>query len=250
MGMLLDRLYKAVSADDFLVFSRSFQEIEWVIEAGIHDATDTVKLILSLRPNYYVGCEPDPEAFESAKINLNNHELPCAIEILPVALTERRGFVTLQTPTQFGDGNTQVKQDKDGNTIGIPLAELLLERGNGGLLWLDVEGHSAHVLKGAGETWNKFILMKIEIQMHDIHSNRVRDFLTVHKLVKKSFYLVRAPIHPGYFGDVVYLRKDVAKFRHRLISHLLISIFFFLHKTLYPLIGKPKVTIWIIHLKV
>jgi FkbM family methyltransferase len=245
MGLLLNGLYKVVSADDFLDFSQSFQKIEWVIEAGIHDAADTVKLILSLRPNHYVGCEPDSEAFESAKNNLNyfnNHELSCVIEILPVALTERRGFVTLQTPTQFGDGNTQVKQDKDGKTLGIPLAELLLETSNDGLLWLDVEGHSAQVLKGAGETLNKFVLMKIEIQMHDIDSNRVRDFPTVHKLVKRSFYLVRAPIHPGYFGDVVYLRKEAAKFRHRLISYPLTLLFFFLHKTVYPLIGKPKVT--------
>lgn len=82
--------------------------------------------------------------------------------------------------------------------------------------------------------------MKIEVQMHNYKKHMPQDAFILHKLLKDTHVLVRAPLHPGIFGDVVYIRKDCARLVDWFIGIHVTMLFNFVHIILYPLLKKPN----------
>jgi hypothetical protein len=110
-----------------------------------------------------------------------------------------------------------------------------------GLLWLDVEGHAIQALSGATKTLRKITLAKIEIQMHDMSPGRNADLFSVMKIMKLSGLIpIYGPLHPGYFGDVIFIQSDEIGFKLKIRSVLIRSQMRFLHRFIYILLKKPK----------
>ena len=143
----------------------------------------------------------------------------------------------------FGLGISQISNDPSSQGLTIYshlLDDYLHTMNNKGLLWLDVEGHSFNALNGSKVNLTKFIICKIEVQTHTIDSSKIQDAFRIHKLMNKDFILIRAPLQPGYFGDLVYLRKDKISMSIWVFGKAITTLFFLLHKIIYPLLRKPK----------
>jgi hypothetical protein len=106
---------------------------------------------------------------------------------------------------------------------------------------LDVEGHAVSALSGMRETLQQVIIAKIEIQMHDMSLRKKSDYRKVLTILQNvELFPISTPIHPGYFGDMIFVRKDALSISMRLKSLLLRKQMIFLHTFLYPLLRKPK----------
>jgi FkbM family methyltransferase len=243
MGVLLNKIYDRYSAKDFLFLANKIKDIEWVVEAGVHDGTDTEILLNTFDVKLYLAFEPDPTAFAIAEAKLRNNKLKRNIKLIPVALSDRSQFNKIVSPNGFGLGISQISNDP--SSQGVTIYSDLLDNylgtmNNKGLLWLDVEGHSLNALNGSKANLTKFMICKIEVQTHAIDSTKIQDAFKIHKLMYKNFILIRAPLQPGYFGDLVYIRKDKISLNLWVFGKVITTLFFLLHKIIYPLLGKPK----------
>lgn len=243
MGSLLNRIYEKYSAKDFILLAKKLDTIEWIVEAGIHDGTDTEILLKTFDVNHYFAFEPDPAAFAFADAKLSEERSKHNLMLLPIALSDRKHIIKMVSPKGFGLGISQITNDPHSQGVLIQsdlLDNYLASMNNNGLLWLDVEGHSISALNGSIRNLNKFVICKIEAQTHTIDSRKEQDAFRVHKLMRKNFLLIRAPLYPGYFGDLVYLRKDQASMVPWISSKALTVVFYALHRIIYPLLKKPK----------
>jgi len=243
MGTILNKIYERYSARDFLFLAKEMKSIEWIVEAGVHDGTDTEILLNTFEVKKYLAFEPDPAAFAMAEKKLSNNKLKKNINFYPVALSDQSKLIKIVSPNGFGLGISQISNDpsSQGLTIYSDLLDNYLgSMNNKGLLWLDVEGHSFSALNGSKVNLTKFVICKIDVQTHTIDSTKMQDAFQIHKLMYKSFILIRAPLQPGYFGDLVYLRKDKISINIWVLGKTLTALFFLLHKIIYPLLGKPK----------
>jgi hypothetical protein len=116
-----------------------------------------------------------------------------------------------------------------------------LDLSYGGLLWLDVEGHATSALRGASKNLRYIAAAKVEIQMHDMNDALMADYHEVNNIMLSSgLFPVRAPIFPGFFGDVIYLNKRELSLGDKIWSYTLRLQMWLLHDFVYPLLGKPK----------
>ena len=104
MGARLNRFYQLVSADDFLEIAESLPRIEWVVEAGVHDAADTVEIYKRIKPREYIGFEPDLVAHLRAVKRLEESHLKEKVSLFQMALSDKEESISLVTPTSLGAG--------------------------------------------------------------------------------------------------------------------------------------------------
>lgn len=238
---LLNSYYSMVGNSDVLnVAVRFGMKIEWVVEAGCHDGTDTLMINSKLNPTQIYAFEPDPSAFARAKTlfeaNLNN------VSLFPFGLSNEKRVLYFKFPDNgAGTGLTILSTDGD---VSVPVErfdDVVQGLSFGGLLWLDVEGHAVKALQGAGDMLSLLSLAKIEVQMHDMNDLRREDFFEVYRIMNlaglKPLY---APIHPGYFGDVVFVHKKFLTRIQVFYSRFLYLQMLLLHKVVYPRLGKPS----------
>lgn len=110
-----------------------------------------------------------------------------------------------------------------------------------GMLWLDVEGVPHVVLEGATATLKNIAIAQIEVEMHKMSNFRTGSLTQVHKIMRSSnFKLYRAPIHTGFFGDVIYIRKEELSNFEKFQSSILTLSMYLLRKVIYPSLKKPK----------
>ena len=249
MGKMLNRIYRELSNRGVLsIVEKRNLVIDWVIEAGCHDGTDTLKFLEIPSVKKIYAFEPDEVAAEKAKEKFKLHG--DRVEIRRLALMDQPGFIEIKSPTgEFGDGNSIVSkiesdnQDIYNNRNYLKCSNLDTELQNlngNGLIWLDVEGSAAQVLAGATRILSSVSLIQVEVELHN-SNNRKADIVKVDRLLKNSeFSLIYAPIHPGYFGDAVYLKTAHLSLIERLRSDLIKSLYFLLHLVIYPALGKPR----------
>ena len=107
------------------------------------------------------------------------------------------------------------------------------------LLWLDVEGHTLQALQGMQRALSNVVLAKIEVQLHTRNEDFKKDLFEVMKIMKKASLIpIYGPIHPSYFGDVIFVHRENAPIKFKIRSKILITHFFLLHKVAYPALGK------------
>jgi hypothetical protein len=157
----------------------------------------------------------------------------------------------MRTPSgNAGDGNSIFSFHKEINSIlensesvlsCTSLDAEVLPVSNNGLLWLDVEGVPHVVLEGAKSTLDCISIAQIEVEMHRMSEYRGASFVKVHKIMRAAnFELYRAPLHPGYFGDVIYIKRNRLSLVRIISSRILVIFMFTLHGFLYPVLDKPR----------
>jgi FkbM family methyltransferase len=242
MGKILDLVYDKFSAKDFLILGKKLCDIGWIIEAGVHDGADTQVLLNTFTVKHYFGFEPDPSAFRIANSKLSG-VLTNTVVIIPIALSDTKKQQKIIASTGFGLGISQISDDLslEGYIVQSDLLDNFLgPMDDRGLLWLDVEGHTIKVLNGSKFSLRKFMICKIEVITHTIDVNKKSDAFLIHKIMQQDFILIRAPLQPSYFGDLVYLRKDLIPIKLWFTGKVVTVLFIFLHKFVYPILKIPK----------
>lgn len=247
MGKILDKFYAQFANPGVLnIITKRKISIDWAIEAGCHDGSDTLQIAKLPYIQRIYAFEPDPIAAAIAQAKFN--KLSGLVKLLPFALWSTPGFVEMLSPTGLlGDGNSifrfHGKFEESQNLNAIPCTTLDLEinaNSGNGLLWLDVEGVPHFVLEGSIETLKCVVIAQIEVEMHKMSDYRNESFTEVHKIMRRSnFKLYKAALHPGFFGDVIYLKADKLSKQERLICVLLTLLVKFLHSAIYPIMNKP-----------
>ncbi len=238
----LEKYYKFWSEIPLIRITKTYKlEIDWIVEAGCHDGSDTSELSKLFNPTQIFAFEPDPVAYYKAKERLNANSLS-NISLFHEGLGEENStkFLNFQSVGK-GMGSTFLSEEGVEKVSVCRLDDKLPSSlGDGGLLWLDVEGHTLKALNGMRKTIPKFRIAKVEIQLHTRDFNFVRDFAEVIAVFKDAgLVALYGPLHPGYFGDVIFIRKVDLGLTGRLRSVLLTTQIRILHTYIYPALGKP-----------
>jgi FkbM family methyltransferase len=249
MGKILDWFYSSFANPGLLsVAQKRKLDFQWVVEAGCHDGTDTLKFLEVPNILRIYAFEPDEVAANKSEAKFKSHG--DRVELRRLALMDKPGFVDISTPTgEFGDGNTIVGNFRsEKSELGSDIRYLrcsnldteLKDLNGSGLLWLDVEGAAAKVLTGATKVLTSINLIQVEVELHN-SKYRKTDFSNVNQILRKSeFSLICAPLHPGYFGDTVYIKTEFLSTYEKLRSHTLNVAYLLLHLIIYPVLGKPR----------
>jgi FkbM family methyltransferase len=223
-------------------------DVEFLIEAGCHDGTDTLKFVSDRRFKKIYAFEPDSEAFELARLRLANFLDIVTLKSV-VLMDQAREVIAHPLDGNFGTGSTifnsfleSSDQDTSRVMFAMPMDEVIPRDLSGkGALWLDVEGAGLLVLRGSRRILRQIAIAQIEVEMHNQSTKRLKNYLGIVRLMKDNdFYLVGAPLHPGYFGDVLFLSKGEVGFFIRLKSYCLQVLFITLHAFIYPMLRKPR----------
>jgi FkbM family methyltransferase len=249
MGNTFNEFYNAFSNPGLLaVAQKRLIDYQWVVEAGCHDGTDTLKFLEMPNVLKVYAFEPDEVAAKKAEAKFKSHGE--RVKLHRLALMDRPGFIDVSSPTgEFGDGNSIVgnfRSDESELDSGIKYlrcsnldSELKDLTGNG-ILWLDVEGAAAKVLTGAASVLKSISLIQVEVELHN-SKYRKADFSHVNRILSKSkFSLIYAPLQPGFFGDAVYIKAEFLGTFEKLRSRALIAAYLVLHLLIYPVLGKPR----------
>ncbi len=129
-----------------------------VLDIGANIGTVALPLV---REGWFpaaVAVEPEPRNFRLLSDNIRLNGLGGRIQALNIALSDHEGTIRLQlSADNFGDNRIVVGEAEAGwETVDVPvrrLDDVLKDRGiapkDVGLIWMDVQGHEYHVLKGA-----------------------------------------------------------------------------------------------------
>jgi FkbM family methyltransferase len=247
MGTVLEKLYARVAGPSLFEIIPAYSiEVSWGIEAGCHDGSDSLLMIEKLGLEKLYAFEPDAEARAKAE-TLLFPKYTDVVELSPKGLSSSDGMAQLEDNGNPGGGISQVVKTVKSNAPEklihlIRLDDLgVFQNFRGGLLWLDVEGHATEVLKGARETLLSITIAKIEVQLHDMGFGRAKDAFQVVSILKTAGLIpIYLPIHPGYFGDIIFVRKTNLSHFLILKSQLKVLLFTSLHNYIYPLLKKPR----------
>ena len=255
VGKYLNKFYGLVSNPGLLHYvSSNDLDISWLIEAGCHDGTDTLRFLSDQRFKKIFAFEPDPVSFELASQNLADHG--DRVTLQKIALMDKQISVKAH-PSEglFGSGSTifvpvlgaEKKHFSDSNhapenniTVSYLDKEIPKLRGEGAL-WLDVEGSAVPVLQGASRVLKQIAIAQIEIDMHTQSKERLKNYRAILNLMKaEGFSLIAAPLHPGYFGDALFIKLKQRSVPLRAKSLLLFYTTIILHSMIYPLLNRPE----------
>ena len=238
----LDWYYKVISATDLrAIANRHSIEIGWIVEAGCHDGTDTLILLQEFPNSKIVAFEPDP--ISRSKADERFKTLPKEqVELHPFGLSNEESAKFLNYVDNLkGNGTSSISESGIDGVQTVTLDAFRSFPSNGGLLWLDVEGHAVNALLGMVETLKGIDLAKIEIQMHQKSSQRKQDYLEVlGMMAERGLIPTHVPLHPGFFGDIYFVRRELVGTSTRIRAYLLTFQMKMLHGLIYPLLGKPS----------
>lgn len=239
---ILDWYYRKIGNGKLDKIAKDYSlKITWIIEAGCHDATDTLELIENFKDARVYAFEPDPVSRAKAEEKLASVQ-DLNAELHPFGLSNERTKKYLNYSfNERGSGTTSISDD------GVDIVELITLDGfmdfpsNRGLLWLDVEGHAVEALDGMRGTLRGIDLAKIEVQMHQISNQRPQDYAKVIKIMNEAGLIPsHVPLQPGFFGDIYFIRRGQVGWLIKVKSQILISQMRILHECVYPMLKKPK----------
>ncbi len=134
-----------------------------VVEIGASVGNHTVEFVGRYGARNVVAIEPDPPNCTLVRQNLLANQVSEQVSLLQVALSDRDGVVELETsPTNSGGHQVLVPGAAvDGfpgrlDTISVPAARFdslvasgEIDLASTALVWMDAQGHEAHILRGA-----------------------------------------------------------------------------------------------------
>ena len=238
----LDWYYNVIGTADLRVIANAHSiEIGWIVEAGCHDGTDTLNLLQNFPNSKIITFEPDPISRSKAEERFGT--IPKGqVELHPFGLSNEESIKFLSYVENLkGNGTTSISENGIDGVQTVTLDAFRSFPANGGLLWLDVEGHAVNALLGMVTTLRGIDLAKIEIQMHQKSIQRQQDYLEVIDIMAEAGLVpTHVPLQPGFFGDIYFVRKELLGTSSKIRANLLIFQMKLLHGLIYPLLGKPS----------
>jgi FkbM family methyltransferase len=198
-------------------------EIDCIIEAGCHDGTDTILLEEFFKPRKYLAFEPDATARNRAVALLEQHNKPL-IQVFDFGLSDKDSLGFLKYEAEgAGSGSSHFRNSGEEPVEVRAFDEYFQINNHKGLLWLDVEGHTTQALLGMQAALGNIFLARIEVQLHTRSEDFKQDYEKVLKLMKEaSLVPIYGPIHPGFFGDLIFIKSTDAGIFDRARSKLLL----------------------------
>jgi FkbM family methyltransferase len=232
-------------------------KIDFVIEAGAHEGSDTL-LLSNLNGVKKVYCfEPNPFSFNilQSKISRQSEK---NIEISNLGLFDKNMKANLFFP-KIDLGGFQEKQagtssllknwaKSDGEFIEVELVSLdnFLKSdldfkstffNLSGLLWLDVEGSALLALKGMERTLSRVNVAKIELE-YGIQKGQwdERNLFKIIKFMKqRGFSPYAGYLHPLTRGDLLFIRSNKLGIKDKLKTFTYCSLLHLFYGFIYPL---------------
>ena len=216
-------------------------DIDWILEAGCHDGSDSIELFKNLKPKRYLAFEPDEVARAKASRLFAEKRIK-EIELYPLGLSDTDGSKFLKYEAEGkGSGSTHFSASSGDVVDVVEFDEHFQVEESSGLLWLDVEGHAFQALTGMTKSLRKITLARVEVQLHKRDEDFCQDFIEIVRLMEQvSFIPIFGPVYPGYFGDIIFIKLNLATRRDKTRSKLLKLQMNILHLFLYPRINKPS----------
>tara|TARA_Y100001968_G_C19397892_1_gene739347 strand:- start:772 stop:1611 length:840 start_codon:yes stop_codon:yes gene_type:complete len=138
----------------------NFKEDDIIIDCGANSGDLFIELSNYIKPNNYIGIEPNPSDFEVLKLNCPK------TTIVNKALGEKNSFLDFFIATSKGDSSIIRPKDyeKQIKIASIRLDELLtmMKIKKVKLLKLEAEGYEPEILLGAGDKINIFEYIAID----------------------------------------------------------------------------------------
>ncbi len=149
-----------------------------VVNVGANIGTVAVPLVKHFGFAHGVACEPEPANFDLLRLNILANGLEDRIEAVRAAVGTSESEVEFGVFADRSGKHMVVRDDRlrsrftdhegrriltvPGATLDGLLAERQVDPGVVGLVWVDTQGHEAHVLRGASELLDRPVPMLIE----------------------------------------------------------------------------------------
>jgi FkbM family methyltransferase len=166
------RFFRSQKSSDLLVLRRACERLDprgVFVDVGANIGTTTLPSLRYFERALAVEAEPGNAALLRANVALNR--MDDRVTICEVACSSEGGEVELRLSADKHGGHA-VRPAKPGSEMltvpAVTLDELLAAHGVAvnlvGLLWMDLGGHEAHVLQGAGTVLDASVPLVVEIR--------------------------------------------------------------------------------------
>ncbi len=169
-----------------------------VLEVGANIGSHTVEWLRHYGADSVVAVEPNPDNCELLRQNVLANGLSDRVTVLPIALSDHEGMVSLElSATNSGDhrvrveGTTANGAESRRPTIEVRAATLdslageELDLARIGLLWMDAQGHEAHILHGARQVLESDIPIMMEYWPYGLR--RAGGLELLHRLIAEHY---------------------------------------------------------------
>jgi FkbM family methyltransferase len=171
------------------------------IDVGANIGTSTITAMKVLGAERAVAIEPAPDNFALLQCNLIINQLASRVHAVPVALSDRAGKAMLElSETNSGDHRIQqvgasVPSTRQRSMVDVPtvrfddlVADLRIDLGGVGLVWMDAQGHEGHILAGADSLLQSRVPVVLEYWPCQLKA--ASGLSTLHEVVAKNYDLV------------------------------------------------------------
>jgi FkbM family methyltransferase len=170
-----------------------------VLEIGANIGSHTVALLKHYGANEVIAIEPSPANCALLRQNALSNAVADRVRLLELALSDHDGSVSLEiSPTNSGDHRVHVAAgatngaEPPRDTIDVRAARLdsLVQAGEidldqVGLVWLDAQGHEAHIFGGAGPLLGSSIPIAMEYWPYGLR--RAGGLELLHQLIAEHY---------------------------------------------------------------
>ncbi len=170
-----------------------------VLEIGANIGSHTVEMIRRYRARSVLAIEPHPDNCELLRQNVLANGVAERVSLLEVALSDQDGSVALEVSgDNSGDHRVRVNGSGSGSgeagrsTIEVRAARLdsLVESGELalgeiGLVWMDAQGHEAHILRGATRLLSSDVPIMMEYWPYGLR--RAGGLDALHELIRATY---------------------------------------------------------------
>ncbi len=166
-----------------------------VLEIGANIGSHTVDLVRHYGASSVLAIEPHPENCELLRQNMLANGVADRVKLLEIALSDQDGVVQLEVSgDNSGDHRVRVNGNRSagGNTIEVRAARLdsLVEAGeislnDIGLVWMDAQGHEAHILRGASRLLKSDVPIMMEYWPYGLR--RAGGLEALHELIRDHY---------------------------------------------------------------
>jgi FkbM family methyltransferase len=253
IGSILVRFSKPMptSKKHLEFFDKNKIRIDFVVEAGGYDGTDT-RVFLEKDLFCFV-FEPDPVSRIKFMSNVSPKNTD-KLYIYDKALSNENGTSVLFFEEEFGAGfgsSSLIIPTLNNDSDMVQVEEVRFsdympsrtefsvfansENVSNGFLWLDVEGYALPALKGFGSQLRLMAAANIEVEFQPMHPKwEHSNFLEVLVFMKSErFRLRKVSLQPTYRGDAFFLRESELSWVSLTRCICLELIAKFLHGVLY-----------------
>ena len=186
------------------------------IDIGANIGTSTLPALLRFAAADAIAFEPDAENYKLLRCNILANDVEDRVRAVRVALSDRTGRGVLErSESSWGDHRVRVQSQLDHGSYGESrrptdpveltrfddvVRDLPIDLGRVGVVWMDTQGHEAHVLAGARSLLESDIPVVIEYWPYGL---RRADGLTLlHDLVA-TYYRRVVDVRASLTGDRV-----------------------------------------------